>query len=109
MLLLTVDDSEQDMLHSVINKLLFLHSNTPDRCIYIHIRNMFQKKCHKDSEYQGRYCDFFVLIITNSEQTFPKVARLKCAFSQNGHTDARYFPFWTPVILQCTLHYQFPF
>ena len=67
--------------------------------VHIHIRNMFQKKRHKNIQYQGRYCNFLLLITTNSEQIFPKMASPKCAISIFGSHH------W---ILKHTLHHQFP-
>ena len=46
---------------------------------------MLQKTRHKDIQYWGRYCMFLLLITINSEQTFPKMARLKGAISIFGN------------------------
>jgi hypothetical protein len=46
---------------------------------------MFQKMCHKNIQYQGRYWNFLLLITTNSDQTFPKMASPKCSISIFGN------------------------
>jgi hypothetical protein len=46
---------------------------------------MFPKKRHKNSQYSGRYCHFLLLITSNSEQVFPKMASPKCAISIFGN------------------------
>jgi len=46
---------------------------------------MFQKKCHKNSQYLGRYCHFLLLITSNSEQIFPKMGSPKCTISIFGN------------------------